>query len=285
VRTLGKLTGKVAFVSGAARAQGRSNAVKLAEAGADIVAVDLCEDIGCNHYPLGTWGDLCETAVMLEKFGQRAVIVKADVREAAGVRRAMAVGVGELGRLDIVVANAGILPLGNTNIAAFQDTIDVNLVGVINVMGASLAHVGPGASLIAIGSVVAFLPNMVDDSADAGGPAYGLAKRTLAQYIHLLARELGPHGIRANVIHPTNCNTDMLNNTAMYQTFRPDLDKPTREDALVAFPALQALPVPYVEPEDISNAVLFLATDDSRYFTGQQLRADAGAYVKVVQDA
>lgn len=199
---MGKLTGKVAFISGAARGQGRSHVIKLAEAGADIVAIDLCEDIESNHYPLGTWGDLCDTAATVEKFGQRAVIVKADVRDAAGVRDVVADGVGELGRLDIVVENAGILPMGNQDIAAFQDTIDVNLVGIINVMGASLGHVGSGASLIAIGSVVAF---------------------------------------------------------------RPDLVQPTREDALVAFPAPQALPIPYVEPEDISNAVLLLATDDSRY--------------------
>jgi NAD(P)-dependent dehydrogenase (short-subunit alcohol dehydrogenase family) len=210
------------------------------------------------------------------------VISKVDVRDAAGVRKAMAEGIAELGHLDIVVANAGISPLGNPDVQAFQDSVDVDLVGVINVIGSSLAHVAAGASLIATGSAAAFMPNTVDNGGP-GGAGYGFAKRTLSLYMHELARELAPHSIRANVVHPTNCNTGMLNSDPMYQIFRPDLEHPTREDAMIAFPAMQALPIPYVEPSDISNAVLFLASDDSRYVTGIQLRVDAGAYLKIAE--
>ncbi|MCW2621120.1 MAG: short-chain dehydorgenase/reductase [Frankiales bacterium] len=281
---MGKLDGKVAFITGAARGQGRSHAVRLAEEGADIIAVDLCGDIASNHYPLGTWDELQETAALVEKYDRRAIVSRVDVRDAAGIRQAMADGVAELGHLDIVVANAGISPLDNPDVQSFQDAIEVDLVGVINVMGASLAHVKAGASLIATGSVAAFLPGSVDNpAAGPGGAGYGFAKRTLALYIHELARQLAPQSIRANVVHPTNCNTGMLNSDPMYRVFRPDLEHPTREDALEAFPAMQALPVPYIEPNDISNAVVFLASDDARYVTGLQFRVDAGAYLNVAE--
>lgn len=281
---MGKLDGKVAFVSGAARGQGRSHAIKLAEEGADIIAVDLCEDIESNHYPLGTWDELTETAAFIEKLDRRAIVSKTDVRDAAGIRKAIADGVSQLGHLDIVVANAGISPLDNPDVQSFQDSVEVDLVGVINVMGGALPHIKAGASLIATGSVAAFLPGSVDNPATGpGGAGYGFAKRTLSLYMQELARQLAPQSIRVNVVHPTNCNTGMLNSDPMYRVFRPDLEHPTREDALVAFPAMQALPVPYIEPIDISNAVLFLASDDSRYVTGIQLRVDAGAYLNVAE--
>jgi SDR family mycofactocin-dependent oxidoreductase len=277
---MGKLDGKVAFISGAARGQGRSHALTLAEEGADIIAVDLCEDIESNKYPLGTAEELAETAALVEKMDRRIVTSKTDVRDPAAVRAAMAKGVDELGRLDVVVANAGISPLANPDINAFQDTVNVNLVGVINVIGASLEHVTTGASLIATGSVAAFMNGGVDE-AGPGGAGYGYAKRALAQYINDLALQLAPRSIRANVIHPTNCNTGMLHSDPMYRLFRPDLENPGREDVEAAFLTLQAMPVPFVEPRDISAAVLWLASDDSRYVTGTQLRVDAGAYLKI----
>jgi SDR family mycofactocin-dependent oxidoreductase len=277
---MGKLDGKVVFISGAARGQGRSHALALAEEGADIIAVDLCADIESNKYPLGTAEELAETAALVEKLGRRVVTSKTDVRDPAAVRAAMAKGVDALGRLDVVVANAGISPLANPDIQAFQDTVDVNLVGVINVIGASLEHVTTGASLIATGSVAAFMNGGVD-TAGPGGAGYGYAKRALAQYINDLALQLAPRSIRANAVHPSNCDTGMLHSDPMYRLFRPDLENPSREDVEGAFLTLQAMPVPFVEPRDVSAAVLWLASDDSRYVTGTQLRVDAGAYLKI----
>ena len=115
---------------------------------------------------------------------------------------------------------------------------------------------------------------------DPGGMAYMTSKRLISQYVHDLATELAVRGIRANVVHPTNCNTDMLQSEPMYRSFRPDLEKPTRADAEPAFGVQQAMQVPYIEPEDISNAVLWLASDESRFVTGMQLRVDAGGYLK-----
>ncbi|HMD94416.1 MAG TPA: SDR family oxidoreductase, partial [Trebonia sp.] len=154
--------------------------------------------------------------------------------------------------------------------------------GVINAVHAALPHLQAGASIVATGSTAAYmnaLPMMAVGT-DPGGVAYMSAKRLLSQYMHDLARELAPRQIRANVIHPTNVNTDMLQSEPMYKSFRPDLEHPTREDATPAFYVQQAMPVPWIEPVDISNAVLYLASDEARYVTGMQLRVDAGGYLK-----
>jgi len=189
----------------------------------------------------------------------------------------------ELGSLDIVVAQAGIAPMaGEPPMQAWADVIDINLGGAINAIHAALPHLGEGASIIATGSVAAFMPNDVVASPgqDPGGTGYSYAKRALSDYIHELARALAPRRIRANAVHPTNVNTDMLHNDAMYRVFRPDLEQPTREEAELAFHSQQAMPLPYVEPVDISNAVVYLASEEARYVTGIQLRVDAGSYLK-----
>jgi len=277
----GRVAGKVAFITGAARGQGRSHAVLLAEEGADIIAVDLCENIETNSYPLSTEDDLAETAALVEKLGRRVVTLKADVRDRSELASAVEQGVTELGQLDIVVANAGICPLGaDTPTQAFFDAVDVDLVGVINTIAAAYPHLRAGASIVATGSVAGLLAGGggTDSAATgAGGSGYSHAKRGVARLVHDLALQLSPESIRVNAVHPTNVDTDMLHNPAMYSVFRPDLEAPTREDAMLAFPVMQPMPIPFVEPIDVSNAVLFLASDESRYITGLQLKVDAGA--------
>ncbi|GAB2658714.1 mycofactocin-coupled SDR family oxidoreductase [Nocardia goodfellowii] len=280
---MGRVEGKVAFITGAARGQGRSHAVRLAEEGADIIAVDICRNIDSIGYSLSTPEDLDETVRLVEKAGRRIIAEPADVRDAAALRAVLERGVGELGRLDIVVAQAGIAGMkGQPQWQAWSDVIDTNLVGVINAVQAAIPHLGDGSSIVATGSIAALMDvSKVDQPGkDPGGVAYMVAKRLLSQYIHELATHIAPKRIRANVVHPTNCNTDMLQSEPMYRSFRPDLENPTRADAEPAFFVQQAMPVPYVEPGDITDAVLFLASDESRFITGTQLRVDAGGYLK-----
>ncbi|MEU9017683.1 mycofactocin-coupled SDR family oxidoreductase [Actinomadura sp. NPDC048394] len=280
---MGRVDGKVAFITGAARGQGRSHAVRLAEEGADIIAVDLCQDYETVGYPLARPDDLKETVRLVEELGRRIVAVQADVREAAQLRDAVERGIAELGRLDIVVAQAGIAGMkGQPPLRAWSDVVDTNLIGTINAVQAALPHLPEGGSIIATGSTAALMViGTIDEPGkDPGGHAYMYAKQALSQYIHELARNVAPLRIRANVVHPTNCNTDMLQSEPMYRSFRPDLEHPTRADAEPAFGVQQAMPVPYVEPRDISDMVLFLASDESRYVTGMQMRVDAGGYLK-----
>ncbi len=282
-QTQGRVAGKVAFVTGAARGQGRSHAVRLAEEGADIIAVDLCRDIDTIGYPMATPEDLDETARLIEKTSQRVVIAQADVREAAQLRTALESGLAEFGKLDIVVAQAGVAGMkGAPPLQAWCDVINTNLIGTINAIQVALPHLREGASIIATGSTAALMDTSKKDNPgkDPGGMAYVHSKRALSNYVHDLATELSSFGIRANVVHPTNTNTDMLQNEAMYRSFRPDLEKPTRADAEPVFGVQQAMKIPFVEPEDISNAVLWLASDEARYVTGMQLRVDAGGYLK-----
>jgi SDR family mycofactocin-dependent oxidoreductase len=280
---MGRVQGKVAFITGAARGQGRSHAVRLAEEGADIIAVDLCHDIDTIGYPLSTPDDLKETARLVEAQDRRIVAVQADVRERAQLRAALERGIAELGKVDIVVAQAGIAGMkGEPPLQAWTDVVETNLIGALNAVHAALPHLQAGASIIATGSTAAYIQSLPIRQAgtDSGGISYMVAKRMLSSYIHDLARELAPRQIRANVVHPTNVNTDMLQSEPMYRSFRPDLEHPTREDATPAFYVQQAMPIPWVEPVDISNAVLFLASDEARYVTGMQLRVDAGGYLK-----
>ena len=280
---MGRVQGKVAFVTGAGRGQGRSHAVRLAEEGADIIAVDICQDIASTKYAMASSEDLQETARLVEKLERRVVAVQADVRDAGQLRAALERGIAELGKVDVVVTAAGIAPLrGEPPLQAWSDVVDINLVGTINAIQAALPHLTEGASIIATGSTAALMGHAIVEKpgSDPGGTGYQFTKRALSDYIHELALNLAPLGIRANVVHPTNVNTPMLHSDPMYRSFRRDLENPTREDAEKAFPAMQAMKIPYVEPVDISNAVLFLASDEARYVTGIQLRVDAGGYLK-----
>jgi SDR family mycofactocin-dependent oxidoreductase len=279
----GRLEGKVAFITGAARGQGRSHAVRLAEEGADIIAVDICRQIESNPYPLSTPEDLAETVQLVEKLDRRIVSFEADVRERDQLRDAVEAGVAELGRLDVVVANAGILPMamGQPDPMDFVDAVDVDLIGVMNAVAVSLPHLPDSASIVVTGSTAGMMPGTTDNPQMGPGSAgYGWSKRILIGYVEQMALHLASRFIRVNAIHPTNCNTHLLHNEGLYAMFRPDIENPTREDVLPAFTMFQAMPIPYVEPLDISNLVLFLASDESRYITGQQIRVDAGSLLK-----
>lgn len=274
----GRLEGKVAFITGAARGQGRSHSIRLAEEGADIIGVDICEQIKSVGYPLGTQEDLDETVAAVEKTGRKIIAVKGDVRERAELRVALEAGLAEFGRLDIVCANAGILPLVDRTPTAFMDSMDVDLLGVMNTVSVTLPHLRAGSSIIITGSTAGLMPGTVTNPVlGPGGIGYGLAKTVLVQYTETLASQLGPESIRVNIVHPTNVDTNLIHNAEIYKVFRPDLESPAREDVLDAFATVQAMPIPYVDTVDISNAVLFLASDESRYVTGVNLRVDAGA--------
>jgi SDR family mycofactocin-dependent oxidoreductase len=277
------MEGRVAFVTGAARGQGRSHAVRLAQEGADIIAIDICEQIESNPYPLATEEDLAETVALIEKLDRRVFARKADVREREQLRVALEAGVSELGRLDVIIANAGIMPMamGDPQVLDFVDAVDVDLIGVMNSVAVGLPYLGEFASIVVTGSIAALVPNTTDNPVLGPGAAgYGWAKRILVEYVEQMTLQLAPKMIRINCIHPTNCNTDLLHSEGLYQAFRPDLENPTREDVIPAFITNQAMPIPYVEPVDVSNAVLYLASDEARYVTGQQLRVDAGGFLK-----
>ncbi len=280
---MGRVEGKVALVTGAARGQGRSHAVHLAEEGADIIAVDICHDIASTDYPLARPEDLDETARLVEKHSRRIVPIQADVRDRPALAAAVETGMSELGKLDIVVANAGICPLGaGAPATAFIDAVDVDLIGVLNTVHVALPHLTAGASIIMTGSVAGLLSSASSGSGPQGlgGAGYNLAKRVIVEYTTTLAVKLAPQSIRVNAVHPTNCNTDMLQSEPMYRTFRPDLENPSAAEAEAGFRSMQAMPIPWVEPSDISYAVVYLASDESRYVTGMQLRVDGGATIQ-----
>lgn len=278
---MGRVDGKVVVITGAGRGQGRSHAVRLAEEGADIIALDVCRDNEIAEYPMASAEDLRETARLVEKTGRRVVAVQADVRDPAALESAIAEGVGQLGRLDAVVANAGISPVGGERpLRAFADTVDVNLTGVLNTVHASLPHLGDGSSVVVIGSAAGLLfGHGQPGPMGPGGTGYAFAKQTLVQYVNWFAPFLAPSGRRINAVHPANVDTDMIRNEAMYKIFRPDLEHPTFEDAVPGFTQVQAMPIPFVDPVDVSHAVVYLVSDESRYVTGLHLKVDGGALV------
>ena len=275
----GRLEGKVAFITGAARGQGRSHAIRLAQEGADIIAIDVCAQIESVPYAMATPADMAETVKEVEALDRRIVATQADVRDFATVKKALDEGVAQLGRLDIVSANAGILSFGSADELteqAWRDMIDTNLTGVWHTAKAGIGHLiagGRGGSIVLTSSAAGLMayPNAAH---------YVAAKHGVVGLMRTLALELAPHMIRVNSIHPTQVNTDMVMNEATWKLFSPDNDKPTIDDFRPVSQAMNALPIPWVEPRDISNAVLFLASDEARYITGVTLPVDAGSVTK-----
>lgn len=271
---MGKLEGKVAFITGAARGQGRAHAVRLASEGADIVALDICADIDSMDYPNATPAELEETVNLVEKEGRRILARQADVRDADAVDRLVMEGVDEFGRLDIVVANAGIVRLseGSDRRQIFRDIVDVNLVGVWNTVESAIPHLieGDRGGSIVITSSSAGLKATGTDR--AGGQAYAATKRGLVGLMQVWANQLGPHSIRVNTIHPTGVATGMVMNETMAKLF---------EDNDPALSAMQnVLPIPILQPEDVAGAVAWLVSDEGRFITGTAWPLDAGFAVR-----
>ena len=276
----GRIEGKVAFVSGAARGQGRGHAVRLAQEGADIIAIDICKPVDNVVYPAATPADLAETADLVKGYDRRIVTAEVDVRDYDALMAAVDSGVAQLGRLDIIVANAGIGNGGNKlhkireNI--WQDMIDINLSGVWKTVKAGVPHIlagERGGSIVLTGSVGAH-------KALAHTGHYIAAKHGVVGLMRAFAVELGQHRIRVNSVHPSQVNTPMTMNDVTFKLFRPDLENPGPDDFAPFSQMMHTLPVPWVEAVDISNAVLFLASDESRYVTGVSLPVDAGALLK-----
>ncbi|GGJ55990.1 mycofactocin-coupled SDR family oxidoreductase [Streptomyces brasiliensis] len=272
---MGRVEGKVAFVTGAARGQGRSHALRLAHEGADIIAVDTTAKVDSVPYPLATAEDLAETVRQVEATGRRIIAVDADVRDVAALTKAVDHGVAEFGRLDIVLANAGIsspAPTLEMSEQTWQDMIDINLTGVWKTLKVSVPHIisgGRGGAVVITSSLAAIYAN--ENTAH-----YSAAKAGLVMLMKIMAKELAPHRIRVNTVHPTTVATEMILNDATYRLFRPDLDSPTRADFEEAARTLNRLPVAALEPSDISNAVLYLVSDEGCYVTGATHVIDAG---------
>lgn len=272
---MGRVEGKVALITGAARGQGRAHAVRLAEEGADIIAIDSCAQIDSVPYPMGTRTDLDQTAKEVEAFDRRVHIEQVDVRDSVGLQEAVARAAAELGPIDIVVANAGIFscaPTAEMPAQMWQDMLDVNLTGVWNTVQAvvpAMLERGTGGSLILISSA-AGIKGMV------GLPHYVAAKHGVTGLMKSWSNEFGPSRIRVNSVHPSGVATTMIHNDSMFKLFRPDLENPGREDMAAVSFAYHSLPESWVQPRDIADAVLFLASDESKFITGQQLKVDLG---------
>jgi (+)-trans-carveol dehydrogenase len=269
---VGRVEGKVAFITGAARGQGRSHAVRLAQEGADIIAVDNCQDVASVPYPGASDADLAETVKQVEELDRRIVARQADVRDLSALQGAVDEGLSQFGHIDVICANAGICSFGGAlelTEEVWQEMIDVNLTGVWKTVRAAarpMVEAGRGGSIILTSStagLVAF-PNLAH---------YVAAKHGVTGLMRVLAVELAPHMIRVNSVHPTTVDTPMVQNPAMYELF--GLPGAGREEAEQGFKAVNALPIPWVEAVDISNAVLFLASDESRYVTGTTVQVDA----------
>ncbi len=277
----GRVEGKVAFITGAARGQGRAHAVRLASEGADIIAVDICKKIDTvDLIEASTPEDLAETADLVKGHNRRIYTAEVDVRDYDALKAAVDAGVEQLGRLDIIVANAGIgnggQTLDKTSETDWTAMIDINLGGVWKTVKAGVPHIlagGRGGSIILTSSVGGL-------KAYPHTGHYVAAKHGVVGLMRTFAVELGAQNIRVNSVHPTNVNTPLFMNEGTMKLFRPDLETPGPDDMKVVGQLMHTLPIGWVEPEDIANAVLFLASDEARYVTGVTLPVDGGSCLK-----
>lgn len=271
---MSNLAGKVAFVTGAARGQGRAHAVRLARDGADIIALDICADIASMDYPNATADDLAETVRLVEAQDRRIVATQADVRDFAAVETAFQAGLAELGRVDIIIANAGIIRLSPSidPLQEWRDVIDVNLTGVFHTIHAALPSLiagGRGGSIVITSSTAGLKGTATDKP---GAQAYYAAKRGLVGYMQTLALQLAPQSIRVNTIHPTGVATGMILNDVMAEMFA------SNDPSLAAMQ--NALPIAMLQPDDIANAVAWLVSDEAHFVTGISWPLDAGFSVR-----
>ncbi len=276
----GQFEGKVALITGAARGQGRAHALRLARDGADIVGIDLCAQIASVAYPMATKDDLDETIELVERRGGRMIGLVGDVRDREFLDGAYDEGQRSFGRIDFVVANAGIMPIwgdGSDTMQAWQDCLDVLLTGVLNTIEAGwprMVEQGAGGSIVITGSMAGVVPTM----RTLGGRTLGLlgysaAKAALVNLMENYASMLAYHHIRVNAVHPTGVSTPMIENDMARDRFATAND----EDLKCI---VNAIPVNAVEADDIANAVAWLCSDESRYFTGSAMRIDAGASLR-----
>jgi len=276
----GRMEGRVVLVTGAARGMGRSHAVRLAQEGADIIGVDVCGPVPGGQAPVSSAEDLAETVAAVEELDRRMVSFQADVTDEDALSAAVSEGVAQLGRLDCAIANAGIGGVPNQvadmPVQDWRDVIEINLTGVFITAKVAVPHIrahGEGGSILLISSALG-LRGMQNVS------AYAAAKHGVVGLMRSLAIELAPDRIRVNSIHPTNVATPLVLNENTFRLFRPDLEDPSEDDVREAFTGLNLLEVPWIEPIDISEAVLYLAADSGRYVTGSLHKVDAGWITK-----
>jgi (+)-trans-carveol dehydrogenase len=275
-----RFAGRVAFISGVARGQGRQFAVDLAREGADIIGFDICEDIPGASTAMATEADLEETRTLVEATGRRMVAERADARDYAAVEAVLAKGLAEFGRVDVVVANAGICcgagPFWEISLQQWKDTVDTDLTGVWHTVRAAtpaLIEGGRGGAIIMITSAGATkgFQNITH---------YVAAKTALVGMLKPMAAELGPHFIRVNALSPTNVNTAIYMTETNKRLFLPDNPAPTDEEYEMASRPQHVIPIGWMEPRDTSAALRFLASDDARYVTGLEMRVDAGVVLR-----
>jgi SDR family mycofactocin-dependent oxidoreductase len=269
-----ELEGRVALITGAARGQGRSHALRLARQGADIIALDIARQLSTVPYPMSSVGDLNETVQLVEATGRACLPVVADVANTEEVEAAIADGIDRFGHVDILLANAGIVSfaeLVNISDAMWDEMLATNLTGAFRCARAVVPHMAAAGW----GRII-----MTSSMAGRGGwqqlAHYSASKWGMIGLAKSLAMEVAPLGVTVNVLCPSSVNTPMMHNDFAYRLFRPDLENPTVADALPAFQAVNVQQVPYVEPDDISDAVSFLVSEDARYITGATLSVAAG---------
>ena len=276
---MGTLEGKVAFITGVARGQGRSHALRLAGEGADIIGIDICHDIASMDYANATAADLAETAEHVGKLGRRILASEVDVRDAAAVKRAVDDGVAEFGRLDIVLSNAGIVRLGpdaHDPAQVWRDIVETNLSGGFHAVNAAIPHLvagGRGGVIVLTGSTAGVRPVA---NPSVGALAYTASKWGLAGLCRQLAATLAEHSIRVNIVHPTGVASGMTMNAAMAEIAA----QAAAGDASGIAAMRNAMPVQILQPDDISDAIAFLVSDQAKWITGVSLPVDAGFSIR-----
>ena len=265
---------RVALITGAARGQGRAHALRLAAAGLDIAAIDLCSDLPEIPYPLATADDLAATVAAVEASGRRALGLRADVRDGPALEQAVAEAAGTLGGIDVVVANAGVFAAAlawETDPAVWETLLAVNLTGAWNTARAAVPYL-----LESGGGAMVFVASIAGLKGIEHLGAYAASKHGVIGLMRTLALELAPHRVRVNAVCPTNVGTGILHNEHTYSLFLPDGE---RDEASLreAFGAVNTIPVPWIEPEDVAAAVAWLVSDEARFVTGAVLPVDAGA--------
>ena len=272
---MGTVEGRVALVTGAARGQGRAHAIALANEGADIVVTDICADIATVPYSLGTAAELAETVALVEATGQRCLSMPADIRDTAGIGLVVEAGIEAFGTIDICVANAGVTGYGKfqeLDDDTWNDMIDVDLTGTFKTIRAVLPHMLKRR----YGRIIA-TSSMAGRMGNANLAHYVAAKWGVIGMVKSLAMEVANKGITVNAIAPAAVDTPMLHNEAMYKLFCPDMDSPTREDVTPRYQAMNRLGVAWMDPEEISRAVLFVAADAASSMTGQVIEVSLGS--------